>query len=83
MFHVKQGMTQKITQTERMATRWIQMLQSTDQESENTGFWKAENNKNPNAEGKQHTGRNKLKEDLQVMWHKGRLLQMCERYCQN
>jgi len=31
------------------------------------------------AEGEQHTVRNKLKEDLQVMWHKVRLLQMCER----
>ena len=50
-----------------------------DQESKNTGFGKAENNKQPSAEGEQHTGRNKLKEDLQVMWHKVRLLQMCER----
>jgi hypothetical protein len=31
------------------------------------------------AEGEQHTVRNKLKEDLQVMWHKVRLLQICER----
>jgi hypothetical protein len=53
--------------------------QKRDQESKNTGFGKAENNKHPSAEGEQHTGRNKLKEDLQVMWHKVRLLQMCER----
>jgi len=50
-----------------------------DQESKNTGFGKAYNNKHPSAEGEQHTGRNKQKEDLQVMWHKARLLQMCER----
>jgi len=53
--------------------------QKRDQESKNTGFGKAENNKHPSAEGGQHTGRNKLKEDLQVMWHKVRLLQMCDR----
>jgi len=35
--------------------------------------------KYPNAEGEQHTGKNKLKEDLKVMWHKIRLLKMCER----
>ena len=34
---------------------------------------------NKSAEREQHTVRNKLKEDLQVMWHKVRLLQMCER----
>ena len=48
-----------------------------DQKSKNIGFGKAEN-KHPSAEGEQHTGRNKLKEDLQVMWHV-RPLQMCER----
>jgi len=53
--------------------------QKRDQESKNTGFGKSENNKHPSAEGQQHTGRNKLKEDLQVMWRKVRLLQMCER----
>jgi hypothetical protein len=37
------------------------------------------NNNNKSAEGEQHTVRNKLKEDLQVMWHKVRLLQMFER----
>jgi len=47
--------------------------------SKNTGFGKAQNNKHPSAEGEQHTGRNKLKEDLQVIWHKVRLIQMCER----
>ena len=34
---------------------------------------------NKSAKGEQHTVRNKLKEDLQVMWHKVRLVQMCER----
>jgi len=53
--------------------------QKRDQESKNTVFGKAENNKHPSDEGEQHTGRNKLKEDLQVMWHKMRLLEMCER----
>ena len=53
--------------------------QQRDQESNNTGFGKEENYKHPSAEGEQHTGRNKLKEDLQVMWHKVKLLQMCER----
>ena len=53
--------------------------QKGDQESKNTGFGKAENNKHASAEGEQHTGRNKLKEDLQVKWHTVRLLQMCER----
>ena len=38
--------------------------QKRDQESNNTGFGKAENNKHPSAEGEQHTFRNKLKEDL-------------------
>jgi hypothetical protein len=49
------------------------------QESNNTGFGKVENNKQPSAEGEQHTVRNKLKEDLQIMLHKVRLLQMSER----
>ena len=37
------------------------------------------NNKHQSAEGEQHTFKNKLKEDLQIMWHKVRLLQMSER----
>jgi len=49
------------------------------QENENTDFGKVENNKHPSAEGEQHTLKNKLKEDLQIMWHKMRILQMCER----
>jgi hypothetical protein len=53
--------------------------QKRDQESNNTGFSKLENNKHPSAEGEQHTFRNRLKEDLQIMWHKVRLLQMSER----
>jgi len=50
--------------------------QKRDQESNSTAIGKVENK---SAEGEQHTVRNKLKEDLQVMWHKVRLLQMCER----
>jgi len=53
--------------------------QKRDQENDNTGFGKAENNKHPSAEGEQHTVKNKLKEDLQIMWLKVRLLQMSER----
>ena len=52
--------------------------QKRDQQSNNTGFSKVENNKHPSAEGEQHTVRNKLKEDLQLMWQKVRLLQMSE-----
>jgi hypothetical protein len=50
--------------------------QKRDQESNSTAIGKVENK---SAEGEQHTVRNKLNEDLQVMWHKVRLLQMCER----
>jgi uncharacterized protein YjbJ (UPF0337 family) len=50
-----------------------------DQENDNTGFGKVENNKHPSAEGEQHTVKNKLKEDLQIMWYKVRLLQMSDR----
>ena len=53
--------------------------QKIDQESNDTGFGKEENNKHPSAEGEQNTVRNKLKEDLQIMWHKMRLLQLSER----
>ena len=52
--------------------------QKRDQESSDTGFGKVENNKHPSA-GEQHTVSNKLKEDLQIIWHKVRLLQMSER----
>jgi hypothetical protein len=41
--------------------------QKRDQESNSTGFGKVENNKHPSTEGEQHTVRNKLKEDLQIM----------------
>jgi len=41
--------------------------QKRDQENENTDFGKVENNKHPSAEGQQHTVKNKLKEDLQIM----------------
>jgi hypothetical protein len=53
--------------------------QKRDQESNSTGFGKVENNKHQSAEGEQHTVRNKIKEDLQIMWHTVRLLQMSER----
>ena len=53
--------------------------QKRDQENENTDFGKVENNKHPSSEGQQHTLKNKLKEELQIMWHKVKLLQMCER----
>jgi Skp family chaperone for outer membrane proteins len=49
------------------------------QESNSTAIGKVENK---SAEGEQHTvrnKRNKLKEGLQIMWHKVRLLQMFER----
>ena len=44
-----------------------------------TDCGKAQINKHPSAEGEQHTVKNKLKEDLQIMWHKVRLLQISER----
>jgi hypothetical protein len=50
--------------------------QKRDQESNSTAIGKVENKC---AEGEQHTVRNKLKEDLQIIWHKVRLLQMFER----
>jgi len=53
--------------------------QKRDQENENTDFGNVENNKHLSAVGEQHTVKNKLKEDLQIMWHKVRLLQMSER----
>jgi len=53
--------------------------QKRDQENDNTVFGKVENNKHPSAKGEQHTVKNKLKEDLQIMWHKVRVLQMSER----
>jgi len=49
------------------------------QERNNIGLVKIENNKHPIAKGEQHTARNKLKEDHQIMWHKVRLLQMSQR----
>ena len=45
----------------------------------NVAFDKAEINKYPSAEGEQHTVKNKLKKDLQIMWHKVRLLHISER----
>jgi len=53
--------------------------QKRDQENEHTDFGKVENNKHPSVEGEQPTVKKKLKEDLQIMWNKVRLLQMCER----
>jgi hypothetical protein len=51
---------------DKMDTNVIQ-YQKRDQESNNTGFGKVENKKHPSAERKQHTVRNELKEDLQIM----------------
>jgi len=45
----------------------------------NTDCGKAQINKHPSTEGEQHTLKNKLKEDLQIMWHKVRLLQISQR----
>jgi predicted nucleotide-binding protein (sugar kinase/HSP70/actin superfamily) len=50
--------------------------QKRDQESNSTVIGKVENK---SAEGEKHTVRDKLKEDLRVMWHKVRHLKMCER----
>jgi hypothetical protein len=55
------------------------MIKSTRKESQkinNTGVGLLENNKHPGAEEEQHTFRNKLKEHLQIVWLKVRLLQM-------
>jgi len=40
-----------------------------------TGLGKTENNKHTGAEGEQYAVSNKLREDLNIMWHKVRLLQ--------
>jgi len=53
--------------------------QKREQENKNIDFGKVENNKHLSAEGEQHTLKNKIKEDIQIMWHKVRLLQMSER----
>ena len=53
--------------------------QKGDQENENTDNGKVENNKYLSAEGEQHTVKKKLNDDLQIMWHKVRLLHMSER----
>ena len=53
--------------------------QKRDKENENTDCGKAQINKHLSAEGEQHTVTNKLKEDLQIMWHKVRLIQISER----
>jgi hypothetical protein len=63
---------------EKMDTNVIEH-QKRDQESNSNGFGKGESNKQQRAEGEQHIVRNKLKKDLQMMWHKVRLLQMSER----
>jgi type II secretory pathway component PulC len=53
--------------------------QKRDQESNNTSFNTVQNNKHPTAEEERNAVRNKLKEDLQIMWHKVRLLKMSQR----
>jgi hypothetical protein len=50
--------------------------QKRNQKSNFTAIGKVENK---SAKGEQHTVRNKLKEELQIKWHKVRLLQMFER----
>jgi len=57
----------------------IREHQKRDQESNNNVYGKVENNKQPSTEEEQHTVRNKLKEDLQIVWHKVRLVQKSER----
>ena len=52
--------------------------QKRDKENENTDCGKAQINKHPSAEGQQHTVKNKRKVELQIMWHKVRLLQISE-----
>ena len=63
---------------DRMDANGIE-YQKIDNENENTDCGKAQINKHPSAEGEQHTVKNKLKEDLQIMRHKVRLLQISER----
>ena len=53
--------------------------QKRDKENENTDCDKAQINIHPSAKGEQHTVKNKLMEDLQIMWHKVRCLQISER----
>ena len=53
--------------------------QKRNQESKSTAIAKVKNNKHTRAEGERHTVRNKLNEDLQIMCHKLRHLQMPER----
>ena len=60
-----------------MVTKWILMIKSTRRETKKvTG--KIENNKHPGAKEEQRRVRNKLKENLQIMRHKTRLLQKSE-----
>ena len=61
-----------------MDTNAIEYLKK-DQEHNNTFFDRIENNKHPRAEGEKNRARNKLKEHLQITWHKVRLLHMSER----
>ena len=53
--------------------------QKRDKENENTDCGTTQINKHPSAEEEQHSVKNKLKEDLQIMWHKVRPLQISER----
>jgi hypothetical protein len=52
-----------------MATKSIQLLESTrrEQETNNTSFDKVQNNKHTSADEQQNTDRNKLKEDFKIM----------------
>jgi len=50
-----------------------------EQGNDYNGFGNVENHKYPSAEEEQHTVRNKLNEDFQIMWHKVRIIQKSER----
>jgi hypothetical protein len=50
--------------------------QKKDHVSNNSGLGRIENNKHPGPEREQHMVRNKVKEDLQITWHKVKLLQI-------
>ena len=62
---------------DRMDTHIIEH-QKRVHENQNIDFGKVENNKHLNAEGEQHTVKNKLKEHLQIMWNNMRLQQISE-----
>jgi len=52
--------------------------QKRGKENQNTDCAKSQINKHPSIEGEQHTVKNKRKEELQIMCHKVRLLQISD-----